>query len=56
MAELRFGYLSANLRAKFAVGIALPLLLIMSSVAVAHYWQERRLLEDQILAQLVAVR
>ena len=44
----RFGFLRTNLRVKFALAIALPIFLIMSSLAVAHYWHERRLLEDQI--------
>ncbi|MFQ5576569.1 MAG: HAMP domain-containing protein, partial [Anaerolineae bacterium] len=41
-------YFKKSLVARFVVSIALPVLLVMTSMSVAHYWRERRLLEDQI--------
>lgn len=38
----------SNLRAKFALGLALPLLLILSAIAVINYQRDRKLLEDQM--------
>ncbi|MFQ5857795.1 MAG: hypothetical protein ACE5LU_19495, partial [Anaerolineae bacterium] len=37
-----------SLRARVALGIALPLLLVLSSLSLAHYWREHQLLEDQV--------
>lgn len=37
-----------SLRARVALGIALPLLLVLSSLSLLHYWREHQLLENQI--------
>lgn len=41
-------WLRSNLRAKFALGLALPLLLILSSLSVVNYLRARRNLEVQM--------
>lgn len=41
-------WLRSNLRAKFALGLALPLLLILSTLAVVNYQRDRQLMEDQM--------
>jgi signal transduction histidine kinase len=47
-ARSRFKLFRKSLRARVALGIALPLLLVLSSLSLLHYWRERQLLEDQI--------
>ncbi|MGA9533327.1 MAG: sensor histidine kinase [Anaerolineales bacterium] len=41
-------WFQSNLRAKFALGLALPLLLILSAIALVNYQRDRQLLEDQM--------
>jgi signal transduction histidine kinase len=43
-----------NLRARVALGLGLPVFLILASLSLVHYWRERHLLEDQ--ARLSAVQ
>ncbi len=43
-----------SLRARIALGVALPVLLVLSSLSLTHYNNERRLLEDQM--QLTALQ
>ena len=44
----RFKSFRTGLRARVTLGVALPLLLVLSSLSLVHYWRERQLLEDQI--------
>ena len=37
-----------SLRARVALGVALPLLLVLSSLSLVHYWRKHQLLEDQV--------
>jgi signal transduction histidine kinase len=48
------GWLRRNLRAQVAVGVGVPILLALTLLALAHYWRERHLLEDQ--ARLAAAQ
>jgi len=43
-----FDFLKRSLRARAALGIALPILLVMTTLSLRHYWRERHLLEDQL--------
>ena len=43
-----FRSFGTSLRARVALGVALPLLLVLASLSMMHYWRERQLLEDQI--------
>jgi len=40
--------LRTSLRARVALGVALPLLLALSSLSLVHYWREHQLLEEQV--------
>ncbi len=44
----RIGRFRASLHAKVALGVMLPLLVVLFSLSLIHYWHERHLLEDQI--------
>ena len=46
--------LRSNLRARVALGVALPVLVAMISLSVFHYWREYQLIENQV--RLSAVR
>ena len=50
----RFKSFRTGLRARVTLGVALPLLLVLSSLSLVHYWREHQLLEDQI--QLTALQ
>jgi signal transduction histidine kinase len=55
--RLRLGLgaaLRANLRARIALGLGLPLLLIFTGLSFLHYWRASHLLEEQ--ARLTAVQ
>ena len=43
-----------SLRARVAVGVALPALIALSALSLTNYWRERQLIEDQI--QLASVQ
>lgn len=43
-----------NLRARLALGVGLPVFLILASLSLVHYWRERQLLQEQ--ARLTAVQ
>jgi len=49
-----FHRLRHSLRARLALGVALPVLLALSSLSLLHYWRERNLVEDQ--AQLAVTQ
>ena len=44
----RFMSFRTSLRARVALGIALPILLVLTSLSLMRYRRERQLLEDQI--------
>ena len=46
--------LRSSLKARVALGVALPVLIAMISLSLFHYWREYRLIEDQ--ARVSAVR
>jgi signal transduction histidine kinase len=49
-----FLQLRSSLRARVALGVALPVLVAMISLSIFHYWREYQLIEEQ--ARLSAVR
>ena len=49
-----FSTLRTSLRARVAFGVALPVLIAMSSLSALHYWREYQVLEEQ--ARLSAVQ
>jgi hypothetical protein len=52
--RFRFKFFKTSLRTKVAVGLALPVLLILISLSLMHYWRGRQLLENQM--QLTALQ
>ena len=44
----QFRFSKTSLRARVALGVALPILLILIALSLMNYWRERQLLEDQI--------
>jgi len=46
--QSHFGYFRTSLRARVALGVALPILLVLILLSLTHYWHEHQLLEDQI--------
>jgi hypothetical protein len=49
----RFMPFRTSLRVRVALGVALPLLLVLSSLSVMRYQRERRLLDDQMRLTVV---
>ena len=49
-----FVELRSNLRARVAIGVAMPVLIAMISLSIFHYWREYQVIEDQL--RLSAVR
>ena len=41
-------FLTSNLRIRAALGVSLPILLLLTAWSVLHYWGERNMLEEQI--------
>ncbi len=46
--QSRFELFRTSLRAKVALGVALPVLLVLTSLSLIQYWRGSQLLEDQI--------
>ncbi|MFZ5915953.1 MAG: ATP-binding protein [Chloroflexota bacterium] len=46
--QFRFQPFRTSLRARVALGVALPVLVLLTSLVMVNYWRERRRQEDQI--------
>lgn len=53
--KVQFDRLRYSLRARVALGVALPVLLALVGVSLVHYWRERELIEEQVRLTAVQV-
>jgi len=43
-----YRFFRASLLARFSLAVAVPVLLVMTSLSLTHYWRERQMLEEQL--------